>query len=189
SLGDELPKLHCEANTLYWAKALLMMTYDFIDGAIASANSPPPFEIPCLHFIEAGLALAHSQLMKGPTKPKLSGTICSYIHNMDCRPSMSVDMHGYDIAEFLAFTQHIQYSKTGGLVFISDYQGKLCECSYTSGSSVSDGLDVFSEGNVESTITSFEKCHECNQFCKWLGFSLNGFRDKAASSHESLPTP
>ncbi|KAI6045939.1 hypothetical protein EDC04DRAFT_2558857, partial [Pisolithus marmoratus] len=132
SLGNELLKLHCEANTLYWAKALLTMTYDFIDSAILSTNSPPPFKIPCLCFIEAGLALAHLQLMKGPTKPK-GGTICGiylleerieggsaaftkYIHNMDCGPSMSADMHGYDIAEFLAFTQHVQYSKTGGLV-------------------------------------------------------------------------
>ncbi|KAI6154964.1 hypothetical protein BKA82DRAFT_132175 [Pisolithus tinctorius] len=61
SLGDELPKLHCEANMLYWAKALLVMTYKFIYSAISSAEHPPPFEIPKLCFVEAGLALTHSQ--------------------------------------------------------------------------------------------------------------------------------
>ncbi|KAI5991069.1 hypothetical protein F5J12DRAFT_697281, partial [Pisolithus orientalis] len=77
SLGNELPKLHCEANTLYWAKALLTMTYDFIDGTITSVDFPPPFEIPHLHFVEAGLALAHSQFMKGPVRPKYGGMLCS----------------------------------------------------------------------------------------------------------------
>ncbi|KIK20549.1 hypothetical protein PISMIDRAFT_71441, partial [Pisolithus microcarpus 441] len=137
---DELPKLHRKANTLYWANALLTMTYNFIDGVISSADAPPPFNIPCLRFVNAGLALAHSQLMKGLAKPKFGGTLCGvylleekieggsdafikYIHNMDCGPSLSTDMDGYDIAEFLAFTQHVQYAKSRGLVIISNYQG------------------------------------------------------------------
>ncbi|KIK23171.1 hypothetical protein PISMIDRAFT_72739, partial [Pisolithus microcarpus 441] len=140
SLGDELPKLHHEANTLYWANALLTMTYNFIDGVISSADAPPPFNIPRLCFVNAGLALAHSQLTKGLAKPKFGGMLCGvylleekieggsdafikYIHNMDCGPSLSMDMDGYDIAEFLTFTQHVQYAKSGGLVIISDYQG------------------------------------------------------------------
>ncbi|KAI5991632.1 hypothetical protein EDD15DRAFT_2368972 [Pisolithus albus] len=205
SLGDELPKLHCEANTLYWAKALLTMTYDFIDGAVLSAASVPPFKIPRLRFVEAGLALAHSQFTKGLVKPKFGGTVCGvylleekieggsaaftkYIHNMDCRPSLSADEDGYDIAEFLAFTQHVQYSKTGGLVFISDYQGSstlLTDPQILTDPSVGDGLDVFSEGNVESTVASFEKHHECNRFCKWPGFGLNEFGTATTGGHES----
>ncbi|KIK19735.1 hypothetical protein PISMIDRAFT_107036, partial [Pisolithus microcarpus 441] len=142
SLGDELPKLYCKANTLYWAKALLTMTYDFIDSAILSTDSLPPFKIPRLRFVEARLALAHSQFTKGLVKPKFGGTVCGiylleekieggstaftkYIHNMNCKPSLSADKDGYDIAKFLAFTQHVQYSKSRGLVFVSDYQGKL----------------------------------------------------------------
>jgi len=140
-LADELSKLHCEANTLYWAKALLLLTYDFIDRAIADAHEPPPFNIPHLRFVEAGLALAHSQTSKEPVKGKSSGTLCGvylleekidggsavftkFIHNMDCGPSVDEDEVGYDIAQFLAFTQHVQYTQTGKLVFISDYQGK-----------------------------------------------------------------
>ncbi|KAI5983654.1 hypothetical protein EDD15DRAFT_2376184 [Pisolithus albus] len=208
SLGDELPKLHCEANTLYWAKALLTMTYDFIDSAISSAASVPPFKIPRLRFVEAGLAMAHSQFTKGLVKPKFGGTVCGvylleekieggsatftkYIHNMDCRPSLSVHEDGYDIAEFLAFTQHVQYSKTGGLVFISDYQGSrtlLTDPQILTDPSVGDGSDVFSEGNVESTVASFEKNHECNRFCSWPGFGLKEFGAAVTGVRES-PKP
>ena len=141
TLADELPKLHREANTLYWAKALLTMTYDFIDCAIASAD-PPPFDIPRLRFVEAGLALAHSQPTNVSDKSQFAGTLVSgvflleelieggsavftkFIHNMDCGPSLDEDEQGYDVAEFLAFTQHVQYIKTGKLAFISDYQGR-----------------------------------------------------------------
>ena len=141
SLADELPKLHCEANTLYWAKALLTMTYDFIDGAIAHSRKLPPFDIPRLRFVEAGLALAHSQPTKAPVKGKSSSTLCGvylleekieggstvftkFIHNMDCGPSLDEGEEGYGVAQFLAFTQHVQYIQTSKLVFISDYQGK-----------------------------------------------------------------
>ncbi|KAJ7588447.1 hypothetical protein C8J56DRAFT_1080475 [Mycena floridula] len=30
---------------------------------------------------------------------------------------------GYDIAAFLCFCQHVQYLKTDGLAYLSDYQG------------------------------------------------------------------
>jgi hypothetical protein len=46
-----------------------------------------------------------------------------YIHNMDCNPVLDPYEAGYEITAFLACTQHIQYAKTGGLTFISNYQG------------------------------------------------------------------
>ncbi|KAI6139078.1 hypothetical protein EDD17DRAFT_1805563 [Pisolithus thermaeus] len=196
------------ANTLYWANALLTMTYDFIDGVISSADTSPPFNIPHLHFVNAGLALAHSQLTKGLSKPKFGGTLCSvylleekieggsdtfikYIHNMDCGLSLSMDMDGYDIAEFLAFTQHVQYAKSGGLVIVLDYQGSstlLTDPQILADLLVGDGLDVFSEGNVKSTVASFEKHHKCNWFCKWPGFALKQFGAMTMTTHESLST-
>jgi len=60
TLVDESNLLYREANVLYWAKALLKLTYDFIDRAINDASVLPLFEIPCLHFIDAGLMLAYS---------------------------------------------------------------------------------------------------------------------------------
>jgi hypothetical protein len=46
-----------------------------------------------------------------------------FIHNMDTDPLLNELDYGYDLAVFFTFTQHIQYVKTGGLAFISDYQG------------------------------------------------------------------
>jgi hypothetical protein len=203
---DELAKLFREANVLYWAKALLGLVYDFIDRAIADASDPPPFVIPHVRFVEAGLALSYSQ---GSSKPTLkTGTartaflleeviegddFTKFIHNMDPDPLLDPDQDGYEFALFLAFTQHIQYVKTGGLVYISDYQG-MCSESMTqysifstdrtgntklltdpqimTHSSVSEGKDMFGGGNIEKAVSEFERRHVCNEFCKWPGFGL-----------------
>jgi hypothetical protein len=49
---------------------------------------------------------------------------------MDSNPLLDQDDYRYEVALFFAFTQHVQYVKTGGLAFISDYQGiffiKVC---------------------------------------------------------------
>jgi hypothetical protein len=141
SVADESPKLFREANVLYWAKALLGLVYDVIDCAIADASEPIPFDIPHVHFVEAGLALSYCQQDTGVKKPASKAAsirtgflleevidgrdadFIKYIHNMDLNPLLDPDEFGYDFALFLAFTQHMQYVKTGGLIFISDYQG------------------------------------------------------------------
>jgi len=46
-----------------------------------------------------------------------------YIHNGDAAPCDLLDPDVENIAQFLAFTQHVQYVKTGKQVYISDYQG------------------------------------------------------------------
>jgi len=139
-VADELPKLFREANVLYWAGSLLQFSYDFIDHCIARSTEPPPFHIPRLRFVNAGLALSYAQTVHAttekskPSSPRAGFLIeeliedsdsgfVKYIHNMDCNPMLDPDESGYEIAEFLACTQHIQYVKTGGLAFISDYQG------------------------------------------------------------------
>lgn len=59
ALADELPKLFREANVMYWSKALLCLTYDFIDCFIAaSLPETLPFTIPWVRFVEAALALS-----------------------------------------------------------------------------------------------------------------------------------
>ncbi|KAG1842048.1 hypothetical protein DFJ58DRAFT_748303 [Suillus subalutaceus] len=134
-------KLFREANILYWAKALLGLVYDVIDRAVAGASEPVPFNIPRVRFVEAGLALSYYQ---DSSKPALK-----YIHNMDPNPLLDPDEPGYDFALFLAFTQHVQYVKTGGLVFISDYQGNtelLTDPQIMTHPSVSDKKDIFGGG-------------------------------------------
>jgi len=151
-LKDESNLLYREANVLYWAKALLKMTYDFIDCAINNASAPPPFDIPRLCFIDAGLVLAYSSVTvitssntnrtAQPVKPGGSAVntmylaeefiltpsgkgFKKYIHNGDAVPCDLFDTEADKMAEFLAFTQHVQYTKTDGQVYISDYQGML----------------------------------------------------------------
>ena len=151
-LKDESSMLYREVNVLYWAKALLKMSYDFIDCAINNASAPPPFDIPRLHFIDAGLVLAYSSSvtviasntdrMAQPVKPggsavnsmylaeefiptPLGKGFKKYIHNGNAVPCDLFDTEADKTAEFLAFTQHVQYAKTNGQVYISDYQGML----------------------------------------------------------------
>ncbi|KAG1831398.1 hypothetical protein EV424DRAFT_1314591, partial [Suillus variegatus] len=173
-------KLFREANILYWAKVLLGLIYDFIDCAIAGMHDPPPFSIPHMRFIEAGLALSYTQ---GSSKSTIKTGVpragflleeviddkdfTEFIHNMDLNPLLDPDQDGYDFAQFLAFTQHVQYTKTGGLVFISDYQGitaLLTDPQIMMHSSVSEGKDIFGEGNIKKAVSEFERHHVCNEF-------------------------
>ncbi|KAG6371002.1 hypothetical protein JVT61DRAFT_10721 [Boletus reticuloceps] len=51
-------------------------------------------------------------------------TFTKFVHNSDPSPFIQdPGEYGYETAKFLAFTQHIQYVNTTGLVYISDYQG------------------------------------------------------------------
>ncbi|KAG1828238.1 hypothetical protein EV424DRAFT_1318562 [Suillus variegatus] len=181
-----MPKLFREANVLYWAKALLGLVYDFIEHAVASTSESLPFNIPHVRIVEAGLAIS---FFPGGAKPSVkTGTthvvflleevidcgdedrdFTKFIHNMDPNPLLDPEDYGYDFALFLAFTQHVQYVKTGGLAFISDYQGNtelLMDPQIMTDPSVSDGDDIFGEGNISEVVSEFEKGHICNNFCK-----------------------
>ncbi|KAL4074887.1 hypothetical protein V8B97DRAFT_2022499 [Scleroderma yunnanense] len=139
TLKDETNILYHEANALYWAKALLQMTYRFIDHGIKDTKAPPPFEIPCLQFVDAGLLFAYLNvsLMTAKGTGTVSATYLAekfipvssdeefmkYIHNGNAAPCILMDLEAEENVDFLAFTQHVQYIKTGGQVYISDYQG------------------------------------------------------------------
>ncbi|KAF8444486.1 hypothetical protein L210DRAFT_3393781 [Boletus edulis BED1] len=148
SLGEEANRLHWEANILYWAKVLLKLTYDYIDHCIDNANQPPLFEIPRLCFVDARLLVGFSEgplPNAGASGKQKSGGFSSvylaeevitstggddkfvkFIHNGDASPRKLGDPTFDEVTNFLSFTQHIQYVKTGSQVFLSDYQGKLC---------------------------------------------------------------
>lgn len=59
AIKDEMVKLFREANVLYWAGSLLQFAYEFIDHCLYCSSEPPPFDIPCLHFVDAGLAVSY----------------------------------------------------------------------------------------------------------------------------------
>lgn len=121
------------------------MTYNYVDRVVQDAEEPPPFEIPRLRFVDAGLLLAyaeHPNAALGPFSGKWkAGTLSSvylaeeviptsctnsfvkFIHNGDAAPCDLLDPANNETAEFLSFTQHVQYIKTSGQVYVSDYQG------------------------------------------------------------------
>ncbi|KAG1844966.1 hypothetical protein DFJ58DRAFT_894305, partial [Suillus subalutaceus] len=122
TISDELPKLFREANVLYWARALLTFSYEYIDHCVSNSSEPPPFHIPRLRFVEAGLALSHDHAQSGHHKSKspampravylveelITDEFLKYIHNMDCNPMLDLDEVGYEIAAF--FSVHTTYT-------------------------------------------------------------------------------
>ncbi|KAG2368058.1 hypothetical protein BDR07DRAFT_1270710 [Suillus spraguei] len=191
---DELPKLFREANVLYWASSLLQLTYDFIDHRRAT-YCPPPFPVPRVRFVQAGLALAFVQ-GQAPCpiraayllKELIDGgddAFVKFIHNMDADPLLDELDYGYDLAVFFAFTQHVQYVKTGGLAFISDYQGSTSLLTDPQILTDPDGQDIFGEGNIEVAVTMFEAQHVCNDYCEWVGLEKFQSADSVDETHDT----
>ncbi|KAG1833589.1 hypothetical protein F4604DRAFT_1605331, partial [Suillus subluteus] len=184
-IKEEMAKLFREANVLYWAGSLLQFAYDFIDHCIYRSTKPPPFDIPHLRFVDAGLAVSYAQTPPTTSYQKskaniprsgylveelISGNFLKYIHNMDCQPMLDPDEPGYEIAEFLACTQHIQYVKTSDSELLTDPQ--VLTHPYVT---VNGGKNMFGDGNIEVSVSKFEREHICNKFCRWSGFGLKSF--------------
>ncbi|KAG6825194.1 hypothetical protein H0H92_004416 [Tricholoma furcatifolium] len=138
--SDELNRVLIEANMLYWSSSLMSLSYSFIDSYLAKSE-PPTFEIPQFRFVNAGVAISHDR--KGPNKIAGEATkgaeskraylleeyidedqgFIKYISNGSAIPCIDANHPLYLLAEFLSFIQHVQYSKTGGTVYVSDFQG------------------------------------------------------------------
>ncbi|KAJ7932230.1 hypothetical protein B0H13DRAFT_1498578, partial [Mycena leptocephala] len=74
---DEYRKIIMEANVLLWAISIMTFTYSFIQHFIDNSPDTPPFDIPDVHFVHAGVAIVHQQA-PGPLANKTS--ICrSYL--------------------------------------------------------------------------------------------------------------
>ena len=105
----------------------------------------PPFSIPAIQFVYAGVALGLKDvntsrsavtsncavyLLEELLPPENEYAFQKYIHNNSAVPLMKPGEEGYKTAKFLSCIQHVQYQLTGGLAYISDLQGMLsfCEC-------------------------------------------------------------
>ncbi|KAG2057527.1 hypothetical protein BDR06DRAFT_847880, partial [Suillus hirtellus] len=110
SSADELKHVLKESKVMYWAKSLLDYTYDYIDHHIAISPTEPPFEIPCVRFVDTGVTLGYGQrntsskpgdksntkagavsavfLLKEPILFNNKEEFTKFIHNMDCVPSL-----------------------------------------------------------------------------------------------------
>lgn len=49
-------------------------------------------------------------------------------------------------------------------------------------STVSQGNDIFGDGNIEGAVSEFEKQHNCNFYCEWSGFGLHPFKKEQDGS-------
>ena len=133
----ELEKLSVECNCLIWASILLDLTYQFIARKIekmpvgGQLSCPIPV-IPTLRFTRSVIALVREPSMEKAFLVEewiaLDNNEHPFIKYLGNRfpescvpPTASPEAH--NIAEFLVFAQHVQWEKTGGLVFTSDYQG------------------------------------------------------------------
>ncbi|KAJ6495113.1 hypothetical protein C8R45DRAFT_824215 [Mycena sanguinolenta] len=177
---------------LHWAVSLLGFAYSFINFRLQEESEKPPFEIPTICFVHGGLAVAHTG-SHTHAKTSLSRTwlveellnldednkFYKFINNGHAVPSAAVDLADDPVltftTEFLCFIQHIQYWKTGGMVYISDLQGDntgttplLTDPQIMTSPSIAERKNLFGGGNDPDTLRAFPSQHVCNKFCWWF---------------------
>ncbi|KAJ7432411.1 hypothetical protein B0H11DRAFT_2380901 [Mycena galericulata] len=175
-----------KANLLYWGSSIMDFTYSFIQHFISKTAEKPPFDIPELRFVHAGVAVSHEQVAGNnvATASSIRRTylleefidtetedFVKFIHNGNAVPLLQPDDPLYSIAEFLCFTQHVQYFKTDGAVFLSDLQGTatlLTDPQIMTSPDIAGDTDIFGEGNVGSVFKLFPVQHVCNKYCTWF---------------------
>lgn len=121
----QLQELALELSCLHWGRCLLELVYTFI----AKKKEFPYGPIPQFRFVEGGLAIStlkdHVFLVE-EWIPASEGWFLKYINNSSAAPLFEHLPQEYRYnARFLAFAQHVQYVKTGGIAYISDFQGEL----------------------------------------------------------------
>ncbi|KZO97355.1 hypothetical protein CALVIDRAFT_563142 [Calocera viscosa TUFC12733] len=155
----------------------MAMTYQFIDKYLAESLLEPTFVIPRLRWIAAGVAIATGNtgqkalLLEEYIEAPEHGFV-KYVHNGEAVPLLDPTDTGYETAQFLCFTQHVQWEKTSALAYISDFQGY--------GSLLTDPQimthpslgDLFAAGNVPEAFERFPTEHICNDFCTWFDLAL-----------------
>jgi hypothetical protein len=123
----QITKLSAEINCLRWASALMNIVYDFIDK-YTNIHGDPTFTIPKMRFVKNALAIANTThdtyMIEEVVDDAVDGTFMKYIGNGSVKPFDFLSGAAAHRAEFLAFSQHMQYIKTKGLAFIGDFQGK-----------------------------------------------------------------
>ncbi|KAI0293284.1 hypothetical protein B0F90DRAFT_1596380, partial [Multifurca ochricompacta] len=92
----------------------------------------PPFQIPRMRFVEASLAIecvtsefdgARAFLLEEVIGGD-EGHFRKYLNNVLAAPVSFTNEDDEERAEFLTFSQHVQYFKTKKMAFVADYQGE-----------------------------------------------------------------
>jgi hypothetical protein len=86
-----------------------------------------------MRYVHAGLAVSQSEdkattfLLDEYIKSDAEhgGWFVKYLNNNSAKPQSFANKDQMICAQFLSFAQHVQFWKTDGLVFISNFQGML----------------------------------------------------------------
>ncbi|KAJ3760083.1 hypothetical protein EV360DRAFT_40552 [Lentinula raphanica] len=128
-----------------------------------------PLPIYPLRFVPAAITLLDSDGgSKSATfivEDRINGIWQKYVGNANAKPVMHPDQPGYERAQYMCFLQHLQFEKTRGLAYISDWQGD------SSISSSSSNLALYGEGNIPEAFKNFPKEHTCNDYCIWANLT------------------
>ena len=123
--------LSVELNCLGWASALMDLVYKFMKKEECVRGSPP-FEVPQMRYVQAGLAISNdaegrqnAYLLEEFINSDDPGWFVKYLNNNSAKPRKFKDEKLSIRAEFLSFSQHVQFIETGSQAFVSDLQGKL----------------------------------------------------------------
>lgn len=126
---DELDSFTVEADCFRWASILLDFTYQFIAREVKTRGEPPR-PIPSLRFARAMIAVVHKSEKVWLIEEWLDvddseRPFIKYIDNRFASPCVSetAPVKARETADFLVFAQHVQWEKTKGVAFTSDYQG------------------------------------------------------------------
>lgn len=97
----------------------------------------PPFEVPQMRYVQAGLAIQVSKdselegtgrqnayLLEEFIDSEDPGWFVKYLNNNSAKPYKFKNEERSIRAEFLSFSQHVQFIETGGQAYLSDLQGR-----------------------------------------------------------------
>jgi hypothetical protein len=102
------------------------LVYELIAEHVKS-NDNPPFEIPSMRFVNSGLVVTegnrNTYMVEEVIDEAVDGRFVKYIGNGSAIPYTFSNKAAAHRSNFLAFCQHVQYSKTKGLAFVGDFQG------------------------------------------------------------------
>jgi hypothetical protein len=125
--------LSVEMNCLGWASALMDLVYSFMKKEELVRGSPP-FEVPQMRYVQAGLAISkdraedsdrqNAYLLEEFIDHEAPGWFVKYLNNNSAKPCKFKDEERSIRAEFLSFSQHVQFIETGSQAFVSDLQGR-----------------------------------------------------------------
>ena len=128
--------LSVELNCLGWASALMDLVYSFMKKEDLIRGSPP-FEVPQMRYVKAGLAIQVSSdsagtgpgsqnayLLEEYIDSEEPGGFVKYLNNNSAKPFKFKDKERSIRAKFLSFLQHVQFIETGSQAYLSDLQGR-----------------------------------------------------------------